>query len=397
VAGALTAVGLLLPGVLGYASGDIISRAQALRDPVFGPEGQMHFFRTSPLEMLKAGYSGFRLLESGSVLAVTFLVLYVLRPSLSRLLRWEIWAMGLSSLLLFVLAYATLFHLYLPHRYTQPLVAFFAISIAVGWQPLWTSISLSLRRPRWRLVAAVGGPIAILLMALTLFPLGPRQSLGGFLSWLADASPALVLALVFGVAFLAIGARAMRSQPNRPGASLGIISSFVLAGGVASAAGFSTPGARTCHDVELLSHLATLPKKGVVAGHPRTLNCVPIVSRRPVVMSQKLFQPWDRDYYAVIRERMFATIEGYYGESLDGILALRRRFGADYVVVEEETLQRPGGYRLTGMQPFDDVVAGLRRVVDRPALLHLPDRCMTWSDGPTKVYELACVTRLGGV
>jgi hypothetical protein len=133
VAGALTAVGLLLPRVLGYASGDIISRAEALRDPVFGPEGQMHFFRTSLLEMLKAGYSGFRLLESGSVLAVTFLVLYVLRPSLSRLLRWEIWAMGLSSLLLFVLAYATLFHLYLPHRYTQPLVAFFAISIAVGW------------------------------------------------------------------------------------------------------------------------------------------------------------------------------------------------------------------------------------------------------------------------
>ena len=66
-------------------------------------------------------------------------VVLVLRPANCRLIRKEVWAMGAASLILFGVSYAVLFHLYLPNRYTYPLIPFFCIVIAVSWYPLWNS------------------------------------------------------------------------------------------------------------------------------------------------------------------------------------------------------------------------------------------------------------------
>jgi hypothetical protein len=106
----------LLPRLITGQSETLISASRARRYPEFGPEGQMHFFASSTLEYLKQNYSGFALLDSGSLLAVAAVFLFAVRPRNVTLLRWEVWCMPIAALGLFAAAQGLLFHLYLPNR-----------------------------------------------------------------------------------------------------------------------------------------------------------------------------------------------------------------------------------------------------------------------------------------
>ena len=163
-------------------SQDVITEAEARLYPEFGPDGQMHFFATSTLEFLRQNYSGFSLLSSGSIIAATAALLLVLRPRNIRLLRWEVWCVPIAALVLFGAAHAVLFLVYLPHRYTYPLLPFFCIAIAVWIRP--TFQALAERRRALLFLVVPLFVLAALLLALTVFPLGPRLSLDAFGSWL---------------------------------------------------------------------------------------------------------------------------------------------------------------------------------------------------------------------
>ena len=54
------------------------------------------------------------------------------------------------------------------------------------------------------------------------------------------------------------------------------------------------------------------------------------------------------DYFELIRERMFQTVEAYYGPSVEAIAELRERYGADYLLVRKGPSKRSWW----GMQPF---------------------------------------------
>src|SRR3712207_5825372 len=84
--------------------------------------------------------------------------------------------MPVVALAVFAVAHAVLFTLYLPHRYTYPLLAFFAIFVAVALRPTWTAL-LSARR--WSSVWAwfmLAAPVALALFAIFAFPIGPHDS-----------------------------------------------------------------------------------------------------------------------------------------------------------------------------------------------------------------------------
>ena len=144
--------------VAGY-SPEIITRAEAERYPDFGQGSKVDYFGGTTLDYLSGNLSGFNLQWSGGVLVCAALVLLAVRPRNARLLRTEVWAMAGASLLLWALAQAVLFHLYLPQRYTYALVPFCAILIAVAWRPTWESLArhrpspLALGRAR-----GAGGP-----------------------------------------------------------------------------------------------------------------------------------------------------------------------------------------------------------------------------------------------
>lgn len=48
------------------------------------------------------------------------------------------------------------------------------------------------------------------------------------------------------------------------------------------------PSGTPCRESSLTTYLQTLPKDTVIAGDPVDLNCIPLTTRRPVVISMKL-------------------------------------------------------------------------------------------------------------
>jgi hypothetical protein len=384
---AALAVAVLVPQLLADASQDLISAAEARRYPEFGPQGRMHYFAPTTLAYLKHNYSGFFLRDSGSILAVAALLLLIVRPRNALLFRWEVWCMPIASLGLFAAAHALLFRLYLPHRYTYALLPFFCVAVAVALRP---SLAALAARSRVALFAAPALPFAVALFALTAFPLGPQLSLTRLEAWLAGAAPLLAVGLAVGL-LLAAAVWAIRTGQDAvhmAASAAALVAGSLLVGAVAFAGGGKS-NASACKEAELYSHLRTLPKDAVVAGDPVNLNCIPLAARRPVVISQKLYQPWNPAYFAIIRPRMFDMVRGYYGPSVAGLTELRRRYGADYVVVRTRVRKR--AWR--GMAPFTAQLNRLLRTVAVPAALRLPASCRTWRGQKFQVYDLACVAR----
>src|SRR5205823_2512998 len=204
------------------------SQARALPD--FGPRGQMHFFAGSLLETLRGNYSGIDASNSLAIVLLAPIVLLVLRPPNIRLLRPEVLWMAVTTVILFALAHAILFRLYLPNRYTYPLLPFSCIATAVGLRPTLESLGNRLR-PGWLVVT-----LAAMLAAV------------------------------------------------------------VLLGELSVAGGGQSPYRHCVLDAQALRYIGTLPKSAIIAGDPTSVDCVPIVSERPVVISRKLNQGLSPSY-----------------------------------------------------------------------------------------------------
>ena len=98
--------------------------------------------------------------------------LLVARPANLRLLRPEVLALPVVALVGCAAAHAVLFQLYLPHRFTYPLVAFFAIAVGVCCGRL---DGLGRPRPRLRAFLMLAAPLAVFAFAVYVFPLGPTE------------------------------------------------------------------------------------------------------------------------------------------------------------------------------------------------------------------------------
>ena len=187
--------------------------------PEFGAHGPLHFFVPSEIGYLRQNRSGFDLRGAGSILALAALALLFCRRGNLRLLRPEVLALPVVSLGAYALAQAVLFKLYLPHRYTYPLVAFFAIAVGVTIRPTWTAL-WERPRPRLRAFALLVAPLAVVGVAIYLFPLGPMESLDPSWRKVVAVGGAVILA---GAAALLLkpSAAARRGRADRPDAAGG--------------------------------------------------------------------------------------------------------------------------------------------------------------------------------
>lgn len=385
----LTAVALLLPRLLGHEEA-LITEARARALPDFGPNGQMHFFSGSIVKMLRGAYSGLDTTSALAILLLMPLVLLALRPRTILLLRRELLWMPITSAVLFALSYAVLFRLYLPNRYTYPLLPFACVAIAVGWRPTFERFA-SRRRLGWLAL-----PLGLLLtgvgayVAVRVIPLGPQLSRSRIDRLLTDDSNDLVVALVLGAVACALVLGGRRT-PARVAVSAVLTGALLL--GVTSIAGGNTSTAAGCGlDPATLHYLGTVPKDAIVAGDPTTIGCVTMVSERPVVISRKLYQVFSTDYLHIARQRMFAMVEAYFGDSFTKIDDLHTRYGADYLVVQPGSLQaKRASPQWKRMAPFTGLVTRLLRSSTKHAVLDLPDRCRTWKDATTEVFDLRCV------
>jgi len=277
---------------------EIVTRDAARSLPDFGEDTDVRYFTGSILDYLSQKASGFGLAWTGSMLVVGAIVILALRPRNALLLRREVWAMLVSSLLLFGLAQAFLFRLYLPHRYAYAIVPFCAILIAVGWQPTWQAAAERIRRP-WLLGAlGVAVTLAVAWVALVLFPFGRRLPWDDSLTELFDDTWYYLAALAVGLLLAWL--------LYRPGAAW-VAASMVSAALLVTLIGVAGADQRhgiTCGRVDLLRYLGNETEKdAIVAGSPVLMDCVGVVSRRPVVMSEKLWQVWEVDFWREGRRR----------------------------------------------------------------------------------------------
>ncbi len=381
-----------LPRIAGLSSGNLITESVARHYPEFGPNGQVPFFRDSVIKELRANYSGFAVTLGGSILMVMAAVVLLLRPANCRLIRKEVWAMGAASLILFGVSYAVLFHLYLPNRYTYPLIPFYCIVIAVSWYPLWNSYG---KRLRWLLpILAVGLPVAVVWFAGTKFDLGPLLPWASLRHTIIDGWVTIACSLAAGAVLAAV---VYVNRNQRAMGALIVLLCAVFAGslltGVVTVAGWQTSKGHDCSkDQALYSYLRTLPKQAIIAGDPKGIDCVPIEAERGVVISRKLYQPFDYTFLKFVRPRMADMLRAYYGPSRRAIADLGTRYGATDLVIDRKllTLKRPF-LRFTKMAPFATVVRQAAPKPSQRAALHLPKSCEVWSEGDLAVYDISCV------
>jgi len=393
---ALLAVGVALAAILGpqVAAGGsprVFTANEARMFPEFGPHGTLHFFLPSTLDYLRQNRSGFDLLTAGSVLAVAALALLLVRPANLRLLREEVLALPVASLAGFGFAQALLFKLYLPHRFTYPLVAFFAIVVGVTIRPTWTAL-WSRPRPRLRAFALLAAPVALAAVAVYAFPLGPLQPLDELASATTAVTAGAVVVLA-GAAALLIG-RAPAAIVPAVGA---VLTGVTLLGVVVASSDRWTRGG-TCPTGPSVQYLASLPKDAVIAGDPFDLKCLPGTARRAVVISTQLAPAYEVDYFLAGREREFAMLRAYYGPSADAIAELETRYGATHLWVRRAAIQKelvPEGRRWQMRQePYGRFVRELVREGE-PAVLRLPAACRRWQRRSDEVYDIPCLSARG--
>lgn len=404
VSGGLLLIAAFGPRLLHGEALGIFSIEEARQLPEFSADGQMHFFREDLLKYLKANYSGFHLKDTGSMLAMAALLLFALRPANAKLFRREIWMMPVAALLLWSIAQLVLFRLYLPHRYTYPLIPFFCIAIGVAWKPTLDAFSARLQRAgpglRWIALPLLSVAIAAMsgFLALVVFPLGPQMSLQEFLDWVSSFQGTLLIALAAAVVLSIVLVMAFRLGGRRvsaAGVSV-LLGAGLLVGALTAASGASNESGRHCVNASFFDYLQTTPKDTIIAGgDPKLLDCIPIGARRPVLISRKLYQPWDKSYFRMIRPRMLDMIEASYGSSVAQIDELRQKYGVDILIVDDSNyLRRSKNWR--NMAPFTELVQTLKQDVGiDAAALRLPASCVTFEQGPLRAIDLACVARQG--
>ena len=378
---------LALAGGLLLAGDDaprVFTAAQARAYPEFGERGGLHFFVSSPIEYLRQNRSGFGLRGTGSILVLAMLALVIVRPSNLRLLRREVLAMPVVSLCAFALAQLVLFKLYLPHRYTYPLIAFLAIGVAVGLRPTWIALAQQSNRSRGWTIALLALPVAAYLFGVYVFPLGPMASLTSRARWLA------VAALVAGTAAAIVIAR-RGIRPELGAAATGLL----LAVALVLVPDHALRGI-TCPTGAAVRQLASLPKHAIIAGDPQDLECLPGTTRRAVVISTQLAPSYEVDYFLQARARMFDTLRAYYGPSIDAITALHDHYMATHLWVRRSALKNElsaNGLRWPRRhQPYGPFVRRLAHNAE-PAALRLPLNCRRYRRGADEIYDIDCLTR----
>lgn len=143
---------------------------------------------------------------------------------------------------------------------------------------------------------------------------------------------------------------------------------------------------------ELYRFAATLPKDAILAGHPTSLEGIPLFSGRRVLATLETSTPYYTGYWQQLKDRLYPFFEAYYGSDPSALASWLKHQDIDYLVVDESTfdkefLARPrrGAY----FQPFgayiDTVVAGSGGF----AALEIPEERRTFESSDGRLWMVA--------
>jgi hypothetical protein len=205
--------------------------------------------------------------------------------------------------------------------------------------------------------------------------------------------PATALGLAAGLAALLRGGV---PAPPRSWIPAAITLGARLAVGLLAARNDSSTGGLTVHvtreDRELLDFVARLPPHARVAGWPGgTIEAVPYVTGRRVLVTREVHNPFHRDYVLELRRRTFALIDAYFSTEDAPVRRLFEEYEVTHLLVDfAHHRGEPPDY----FRPFDERI---HEVAGRPGagahLRRLAERSAVWRDGDRVLLDLGVLGR----
>ncbi len=120
----------------------------------------------------------------------------------------------------------------------------------------------------------------------------------------------------------------------------------------------------------LYAALAQTPKNALVAGHPDLMDNVITFGRRPVLASFELAHPWSKGLWQRLRPRLEELFEAYYAEDAETVKRFCRKYGVDYIVVDERHFSPDFLTAEPFFEPFGSEIKEMTRDRRRFALLN---------------------------
>jgi hypothetical protein len=151
-------------------------------------------------------------------------------------------------------------------------------------------------------------------------------------------------------------------------------------------------GMKGTASTEVYQFLQTLPETTKIAADPVDADDIPMRSQRSVLASSKAMWPYHKEFYEQMKARIVATWTALYATNCEDILPLKRRYGADVLLVNEVWYHHDS----LRAKPFDTILASLHQQLHgaTPLVLRLPREAVLFQSGSFSVVDLNVLDRL---
>jgi hypothetical protein len=215
------------------------------------------------------------------------------------------------------------------------------------------------RTLNWRELGRRAAPLSFLGAAFLAFYVVARVK--AFTLFVPDRYVQYPINLLYALLLSACLCAAWKARRawTRSGAAVGLMAALALLGGV-RLMGVGLYDLRADTAVYAGVEAAT-PKDAMIAGHPDLMDNVQMFARRNGFVNTELAQPWSVGYWDRIRPRLDGLFAAYYAEDPEEVIAFAKRFGVDFLVVDEAHFTRRFLDRDPFFEPFGQAIKDMTR------------------------------------
>ena len=114
---------------------------------------------------------------------------------------------------------------------------------------------------------------------------------------------------------------------------------------------------------ELYRFLQTLPEDALFAGHPTRMDNIPLWAKRRILVSNETSNTWFDEAWEEMKERTYDNFDAYYASNPGPLIALRKKYGVDYMLVHEVDISP---YYSKSCNYFEPFTAWVKQLCQKP-------------------------------
>lgn len=140
---------------------------------------------------------------------------------------------------------------------------------------------------------------------------------------------------------------------------------------------------------KLYNFLQTLPKDILIAGHPTSMDYIPVYSKRKVLINEETSQPMYANFYPVIKKRTYDFFKAYYSDSAIEVYNFCEKYHITHFIVEREHFTK--NYLANAkfyLNPFNTYIKNLIAGKKNFILMTTPKNEIIFDDGDIFVVEI---------